>query len=32
VSVSFTIYARIPPKQDVAAGSYGDTVQLTVTP
>jgi spore coat protein U-like protein len=27
---SFTVYGRVPADQDVAAGSYGDTVQATV--
>ncbi len=31
-SVSFVIYGRIPAQQDVSAGSYGDSVQITVTP
>jgi spore coat protein U-like protein len=31
-SVTFTIYGRIPAQQDVPAGSYGDRIQVTVTP
>lgn len=31
-TTSFTIYARIPPQQDVTIGGYRDTVQITVTP
>lgn len=31
-STTFTIYGRIPPQQDVSVGSYGDTVQITLTP
>lgn len=31
-SVAFTIYGRIPPHQDVAVGTYSDTVQVTVAP
>lgn len=29
---SATIYGRIPPGQDVPAGSYGDTLTVTITP
>ena len=32
VSVTFTIYARAPAHQDVAAGSYTDSIQLTLSP
>lgn len=31
-TATFTIYGRIPALQDVPAGSYGDTVTITVTP
>jgi spore coat protein U-like protein len=31
-SVTFTIYGRIPAQQDVTAGDYADSVQVTVTP
>ena len=31
-SVTFTIYARAPAHQDVRAGSYSDSVQLTLSP
>ena len=31
-SVTFTVYGRIPPLQDVSAGGYSDTVQVTLTP
>ena len=31
-TATFTIYGRIPAKQDVAVGSYTDTVTVTVTP
>lgn len=31
-STTFAIYGRIPPQQNVAAGNYADTVQLTVSP
>jgi spore coat protein U-like protein len=31
-SATFTIYGRIPPQQDAAAGSYSDTVLLTLVP
>jgi spore coat protein U-like protein len=31
-TVAFTIYGRIPPHQDVAVGTYSDTVQVTVSP
>ena len=29
-SATFTIYGRIPPQQDVAPGTYGDSVQVTI--
>jgi spore coat protein U-like protein len=31
-STTFTIYGRMPANQDVMAGSYSDTVQITVSP
>ena len=31
-SGTFTVYGRIPALQNVAAGSYSDTVQLTISP
>ena len=31
-TTTFTVYGRIPPGQDVRAGSYSDTIQVTVTP
>lgn len=31
-TTTFTIYGRIPIQQDVAAGSYIDSVQITVNP
>lgn len=31
-SVTFTIYGRLPPQQDVSAGSYSDSVQVTLSP
>ena len=31
-SLIFTIYGRIPALQNVPAGDYGDTVQMTLTP
>lgn len=31
-SLTFTIFGRIPPRQEVAAGVYTDAVQVTVTP
>jgi spore coat protein U-like protein len=31
-TATFTIYGRIPALQDVAVGSYTDTVTVTVTP
>jgi spore coat protein U-like protein len=32
VAGTFTIYGRIPALQDVAVGSYGDSVVMTVNP
>lgn len=32
VTTTFTIYGRMPAQQDVPAGSYADSVQLTVSP
>lgn len=32
VSTTLTVYGRIPALQDVSVGSYGDAVQITVTP
>ena len=32
VDVAFTIYGRIPALQNVNAGAYSDSVQLTVSP
>jgi spore coat protein U-like protein len=32
VNLTFTIYGRIPALQNVPAGAYGDSVQLTVSP
>lgn len=29
-SVQFTIFGRIPPRQDVRIGSYGDVVRVTI--
>mgnify|MGYP000971199406 CR=1 FL=1 len=29
---TFTVYGRIPPMQDVSAGTYMDSVQVTLTP
>lgn len=31
-STTFRVYARIPARQDVSAGTYGDTVTVTLTP
>ena len=31
-TTTFTIYGRIPAQQDVAVGSYNDSVTVTVTP
>jgi spore coat protein U-like protein len=31
-SATFVLYARIPPLQDVSAGLYSDSVQITLTP
>jgi spore coat protein U-like protein len=31
-SATFTIYGRIPALQDVSAGTYGDSVDITLTP
>jgi spore coat protein U-like protein len=31
-NATFTIYGRIPAQQNVAAGAYTDSVQLTVSP
>jgi len=31
-SVTFDVFGRIPALQDVSAGSYGDRVQVTLTP
>jgi spore coat protein U-like protein len=31
-STTFTVYGRLPAQQNVSAGSYGDTVQLTLSP
>lgn len=31
-STTFNVFGRIPALQDVSAGSYGDLVQVTVTP
>ncbi|TFZ08512.1 Csu type fimbrial protein [Ramlibacter humi] len=31
-STNFPVYGRIPALQDVRAGSYSDSVQITVTP
>jgi spore coat protein U-like protein len=31
-STTFTVYGRLPAQQDVSAGSYSDSVQVTVTP
>lgn len=31
-TASFPIYGRIPPQQDVPAGFYGDSVQITISP
>jgi spore coat protein U-like protein len=31
-AVTFTIYARIPPLQDVAIGSYTDSITVTISP
>lgn len=31
-SVTFSVFGRIPALQDVSAGSYGDSVQVTLTP
>ena len=31
-STTFTVYGRIPAQQNVAAGEYRDTVQITVSP
>lgn len=31
-STTFTIYGRIPAQQNVSAGNYGDSVQMTLTP
>ena len=30
-SASFTVYGKIPARQNVSAGSYGDTIVVTVT-
>jgi spore coat protein U-like protein len=30
INGGFTVYGRIPAAQDVRAGSYSDTVQVTV--
>jgi spore coat protein U-like protein len=32
VAVTFTVYGRIPAEQNVYAGSYADSVQVTITP
>jgi len=32
VSITFTVYGRIPAMQDVPAGSYSDSVQVTLSP
>lgn len=32
VNVTFTIYGRIPALQNVSAGTYNDSVQMTVSP
>lgn len=32
ISATFTIFARIPARQDVSAGLYGDSVQITLSP
>jgi spore coat protein U-like protein len=31
-STTFIVYGRIRPLQDLQAGSYGDTVEITLTP
>lgn len=31
-STTFTIYGRIPARQNVSAGVYGDSVQLSINP
>lgn len=31
-STTFNVFGRIPAQQDVSAGSYGDRVQVTLTP
>jgi spore coat protein U-like protein len=30
-TVTFQVYGRIPPSQDVSAGSYNDTLTVTIT-
>ena len=31
-SVTFTVYGRIPPQQNVSVGGYSDSVQVTLSP
>ncbi|WBY03764.1 spore coat U domain-containing protein [Ramlibacter tataouinensis] len=31
-AVLFTVYGRIPPRQDAVAGTYADSVQVNLTP
>ena len=31
-TLTFTVYGSIPPHQDVYAGTYSDSIQVTVTP
>ena len=31
-SAVFTVYGRVPAQQDVAVGSYSDSIQVTLTP
>jgi len=32
VDATITVYGRIPPRQNVSVGDYGDAVQVTVSP
>jgi spore coat protein U-like protein len=32
VNVTFTVFGRIPALQNVNAGAYSDSVQMTVSP